>query len=169
MFQNLIAFVLLSFALAGFGLSAPHSPLDYFMLKVDEKLEETIQMNVPLLGSAMLLNETRFYRDFQLTIGSFKSGLITRMRSDIVELAKETKATRKANGQLSLDEKTDFVDKLQGKWEISLNKEIKSWTKQTLVDWAHKAKDLWVGFEDQVKTNLRTLKDFFERHLRKSS
>jgi hypothetical protein len=138
--------------------------LDHFMLKVDEKLDETIQMNFPLMSDAMLLNGTSFQKGFLSAMGSLKSGLAARMRADIVDLVQETKSSRQVKGKFTFDEKTAFMDKIHGKWQASLDAELKSWSKDTLKQWIQKAQDIWVGFENEVKANLQKLKGFLERH-----
>ena len=95
---------------------------------------------------------------------TFKAGLVGRMRSDVVDLVKETKESRHQKGKLTEDEKMTFADQLYDKWEASLNAQVKSWTKETFAQWVEKAKNTWIGFEDQVKDNLLKLKGFFERH-----
>ena len=138
--------------------------LDHFMLKVDEKLEETVQVNFPLISDAMLLNGTGFQQGFRSAMGTFKTGLVTRMKSDVLSLVQETKASRTTKGKLTFDEKTKLMDQLHAKWEASVDAELKSWSKETLTQWLHKAQDIWIGFETQVKDNLKKLKAFLERH-----
>lgn len=170
MFKSL-GFLLLVLIHAASSASVPEQTearwnrhLDHFMLKVDEKMDESLQMNMPLMSHAMFLNGTKFEKGFLSAVGSLKQSIMKRMRSDFVELAQETKQTRQEKGPLSMDEKMAFSDKLHDKWDQSVENEVKSWTKQTFANWAHKVQDLWSGIEAKVKENLSKLKDFIQRH-----
>ena len=141
--------------------------LDHFMAKVDDKLEESMQLNFPLLSDAMYLNGTSFQKGLFSALGSFKSGLLTRMRADIVSIAQEIQSTRQASPKFqrsTFEEKTLYAEKLNKKWEASMAAELKSWSTDHLTGWLHSAQDIWHGVENQVKANLLKLKEFLSRH-----
>jgi hypothetical protein len=112
----------------------------------------------------MRLNGTIFQKGFRSELESFKTGLVARMKYDFVRMIEDTSKTRPQKGNLTLDEKIDFMDKLQTEWSLSLNKEIKSWSAGTFSKWILRAQDAWIGFENVVKDNLLKLKTAIERH-----
>jgi hypothetical protein len=139
--------------------------MDHFMDKVDDKLEEVIQINFPLLSDAMLVNnKTVLNNGLRSTMVSFKHGLRQRMRKDIVDLVAEIKETRESKDPLSMEEKMEFSDKLQKKWDASLAAEMRSWMKQSFTGWVDKAQKAWIGLEEKVKSNLEKLEAFVKRN-----
>lgn len=149
------------------GLVANHDKVEEVMEKVSEKLVEAREISLSQLRSVLLLNSSRIVNELKAKMDGFHDSLIGRLKKDLIVMVEEYK---NASGDLVLEDedKYEFTQNLQEKWEKTLSEEIQLFQEKVLPRWVYSVRNVWSGIEHKVMEKIKKFYNFLKKMAPKS-
>jgi hypothetical protein len=137
------------------------------MEKVSAKLVEARELSLPQIKSVLLLDRSRGMNGLKSMIDRFHDSLIARLTDDLSFLLKEFNNS-KGDHVLDDDDKYEFMQNLQDKWEQTVADEMQMFQEKVLPKWIYSVRSVWSGIENKVMVKIKKFKKFLKKMAPKS-
>jgi hypothetical protein len=129
------------------------------------KIDDAVDQALVQVNDILILNNTHPMADLKVQSEALKKKIGERLKYDLVSSIRETARSRKqGSGPLSSEEQITFAEKVQTRWEDSVQDEIERWRLGSLKYWFGRAKRAWVGMEHVVADKIFTFHDWIKKY-----
>ena len=165
----IVLFGLVAHVVTGWSHHKPMSDvLDQALAPLDSRLMDAIDQSFVPLNDMLMLNTSKYSRDFRGQLESFKDQLLPSLKSDMLSVLTTFQETRNTTGALTDEEHSYLSETLLARLQTSYETELKLWRKRKLLKWMLKVKLIWRGLKYTMQKKMHRIKRILKGHHRHS-